>query len=393
MHRSSNVVVLQPKHSIPAPRIGIIGGGQLAKMTAMAAVQFGCEIVVLERKDDFPAHSLDTHAIVGDWNDPALVLQLGSLTDVVMLENEIVNTEVLKALTADGHKLWPSAEMMSLVQDKLRQKETFVKAGIPLPRYADAPTQESLRAFGFPAVLKKRRDSYDGKGNATVQTAADVAAAWEQLRGDENALYVEEFCSFCMELAVIVTRGQTGEIVSYPVVETINREHICHIVKAPAAVPADIAAEATSIALKAIESIGGVGSFGVELFLLADGRIVLNEIAPRVHNTGHYTIEACLCSQFENHVRAVLGWPLGSSQMIVPAACMVNLLGYAEGSGVPQGLSDALAVTGTHIHVYGKTRSVRGRKMGHITALGETMDEAFARAQKAADFIRFGDEA
>jgi 5-(carboxyamino)imidazole ribonucleotide synthase len=193
-----------------------------------------------------------------------------------------------------------------------------------------------------------------------------------------------------MELAVIVTRGQDGTTVTYPVVETVNREHICHVVKAPAAVSAPVAAEAARIARAAVEAIGGVGSFGVELFLLAGDKLLLNEIAPRVHNTGHYTIEACLCSQFENHIRAVLGWPLGSPGMIVPAACMVNLLGYAEGSGVPVGLSDALKVPGTHIHVYGKTRSERGRKMGHITVLGESVEHAYARAQEAADYLRFG---
>ncbi len=143
-------------------------------------------------------------------------------------------------------------------------------------------------------------------------------------------------------------------------------------------------------AVRAVEAIEGVGSFGVEFFLLTDGQILLNEIAPRVHNTGHYTIEACECSQFENHVRAVLGWPLGSPLMVAPAAVMVNLLGFDEGAGTPQGLAEALGVQGAHVHVYGKTRSERGRKMGHVTALGPDMKTALSLAQKAADCIRFG---
>ena len=172
---------------------------------------------------------------------------------------------------------------------------------------------------------------------------------------------------------------------------TVNREHICHIVTVPAAVPADVGQTMADLAVRAVEATAGVGSFGVEAFLTADGRVLINEIAPRVHNTGHYTIEACACSQFENHVRAVLGWPLGSTAMVAPAAAMVNLLGYSDGPGVPHDLTDALRVPGAHVHVYGKTRSARGRKMGHVTALGATVDAALAVAQEAADCVRFGE--
>jgi 5-(carboxyamino)imidazole ribonucleotide synthase len=303
-----------------------------------------------------------------------------------------VSIDALAAIADKGHQLWPKTATIALVQDKLRQKQTFADAGLPVPRFADVPSQEALREFGFPAVLKKRRNSYDGKGNATLRSESDIPVAWSQLGGADEALYAEEFCNFTMELALIVTRGQDGTMVSYPVVETMNREHICHIVKAPAEIPAAVAATATDIAMRAVKTIGGVGSFGVELFYLSDGRILMNEIAPRVHNTGHYTIEACLCSQFENHVRAVLGWPLGPTNMVAPAACMVNLLGYGGGSGAPLGLREAMSIPGAHVHVYGKTRSARGRKMGHVTALGQTIEEARARAQQAADCIQFGGE-
>jgi 5-(carboxyamino)imidazole ribonucleotide synthase len=312
-------------------------------------------------------------------------LQLAERADVVTLENEFVNLDALAAIEAAGHPLFPTVATMRLVQDKLLQKQTFAAAGLPVPRFADAPTPDAVRAFGFPCVLKKRRNGYDGKGNATLRTAADLPAAWAKLEGDRLALYVEEFCEFARELAVIITRGQRGEIVRYPVVETINRDHICHIVKAP--LPDAGAAE---LAQRAVEAVGGVGSFGMEFFQRADGSVLINEIAPRVHNTGHYTIEACVCSQFENHVRAVLGWPLGSPAMRAPAAVMINLLGAGDGDGTPVGLERALAVPGAHIHIYGKRRSARGRKMGHVTALGATMDEALATARQAADSIRFG---
>ena len=390
MHRSDRAPQLRPLAAMPAPRLGILGGGQLAKMTAAAAAQFGCEVVVLERQEDFPAHSLDAHAIIGDWDAPADLLKLAPLVDVVTLENEFVCTEALSILARQEFPVWPSVATMRLVQDKFVQKTAFAMAGLPLPRFAEAPTREAVRQFGFPCVLKARRNGYDGKGNATVQSAPALEAAWTQLDGDRNALYVEEFCPFVRELAIIMTRGQDGQVARYPVVETVNREHICHVVKVPAEVPARVAAQAADIAERAIAAVNGVGSFGMELFLMADGALRINEIAPRVHNTGHYTIEACACSQFENHVRAVLGWPLGPTDMRAPAAAMVNLLGYGNGPGTPRGLQPALRVPGAHVHVYGKTVSKRGRKMGHVTALGATVEQALATAQQAADCIRFG---
>lgn len=390
MHRSDEANPLRPLTLVPLPRLGVIGGGQLAKMTAAAASSFGCEVVVFERQEEFPAHSVDTHALIGDWNRPEDLLRLAPLVDVVTLENEFVCTDALSVLADHRHTLWPSAGTLALVQDKYRQKCVFVEAGLPVAPFANAPTRDSVIRFGFPAVLKKRRNSYDGKGNATVMSEHDLEAAWRSLDGDANALYVEALYPFVMELAIIVTRGQNGETVQYPVVETVNREHICHVVKAPADVNRHVAAEVMDYAARAVAAIQGVGSFGLEFFLSADGAVVLNEIAPRVHNTGHYTIEACACSQFENHVRAILGWPLGSPAMVAPAAAMVNLLGFGDGPGTPVGLEQALSVSGAHIHIYGKARSARGRKMGHVTALGLSVDEAAMAAQRAADCIRFG---
>lgn len=372
------------------PRLGVLGGGQLAKMTATAAAQLGCEVFVLERKPEFPADSLDTHAIIADWDDPQQLLRFGSMVDAVTLENEFVSVAALEALAAGGHVLKPGTATMKLVQDKYLQKATLAGAGLPVARFASVPEPAAARRFGFPAVLKKRFDSYDGKGNATVQTAADLETTWARLNGDRNHLYIEELCSLRMELAIIVTRASNGDMICYPVVETVNHDHICHVVKAPAVVPGAVAAQVEDFARCAITAVDGVGSFGIEFFLCDDGRLLVNEIAPRVHNTGHYTIEACVCSQFENHLRAVLGWPLGSATMRTPAAAMVNLLGRADCPGAPHGLHQALAVPGAHVHIYGKTRSARGRKMGHVTALGPTVDAALATASEAAGHIRFG---
>jgi 5-(carboxyamino)imidazole ribonucleotide synthase len=380
-----------------ARTLGIIGGGQLAKMLAQSASQFGCDVVILERNEHSPASNLASETVLGDWDNPDTLLALGKLVDVVTLENEFVDADSLAALEKFGHTLWPSSATVRLVQDKLLQKRALAEAGLPVPRFAPAPDSASVAAaatdFGWPLVLKKRRNGYDGKGNFTVRSAGDIDAAWAQLNGGGNALFVEEFCPFTMELAMMITRGRDGATACYPVVETVQRDHICHLVKAPAPVPAELAARAADIARKAVETVGCVGAMGVEMFLDRDGKILINELAPRVHNSGHYTIEGCVCSQFENHVRAVLGWPLGSPALRAPAAVMVNLLGAASGTGAPHGLARALAVPGAHPHIYGKSLSAPGRKMGHLTTLGNTLEDALATAQRAADFIKFGGEA
>jgi 5-(carboxyamino)imidazole ribonucleotide synthase len=353
MHRSDLAPPLRPLAAVPLPRLGILGGGQLAKMTA--AARFGCEVVVLEREGDFPAHSVDTPAIVGDWNDPRELLGLAPLVDVVTIHNEFVDTSALAALEDGRHRLWPSSATVALVQDKLRQAAAFAAAGLPL-----------------------------------LRTEADLPAAWAPLDGDRHPLHAEEFRAFAKELATIVTHGHDGALARYPVVETFQRDHVCYVVVGPAAVSADVAAEASDLACRTAAAIGGVGSFGMELFPGADGRLEINESAPRVHNSGHCTIEACACSQIENHGRAVLGQPLGSTTLVAPAAAMVNLLGHRDGPGVPLGLLDALREPGASVDVCGKSKSARGRKMGHVTALGATPDEALSITQRAADCIRFG---
>lgn len=401
MHETYDREILQlaePARVPPAinPRLGIVGGGQLAKMTALAGLQLGCEVVVLERNNYSPAANLASHSIVGDWDNPEALLQLAARVDVVTLENEFVAAASLRALEQCGYRLYPTASSIALVQDKLVQKQTLAAAGLRLPRFeAVANVAEVERAgakLGWPLLLKARRNAYDGKGNATVRRASDAADAWRKLSGDQGReLFVEEFCHFSTELAVVVTRGRNGETATYPVVETTQLDHICHVVKAPAPVPPDVAARATEVARQAVAAVGAVGSFGVEMFLVNAAEIVVNELAPRVHNSGHFSIEACRCSQFENHVRAVLGWPLGDTRMVAPAAVMVNLLGVGKAAGRPVGIERALAIPGAHIHIYGKAMSGAGRKMGHVTALGATMPEALATAQRAAAEIRFGE--
>lgn len=374
-------------------RIAILGGGQLARMSAYAAYRLGCEIGIVARPtDDSPALLTASERFVGDWSAPALLDAVAGYADAVLLENEFISPDILRYLEATGKpQVTPSSHTIALVQDKFLQKTALAQAGLPVPRFAEADSTEAVaeagRRFGFPLVLKCRTNGYDGYGNELIRSAADIEPAFEKLLKRGSRLMVEEFVPFTKELAVMAARNRRGDEVVYPVVETIQHAHVCHTVLAPAAVSATTAACVTALARRILEAIEGVGVFGVELFLLTDGEVLINEIAPRPHNSGHYTIEACETSQFENHVRAGLNLPLGSPRMRTPAAVMVNLLGGFDAPARPTGLEAALQVPGTTVHLYGKKASRPGRKMGHVTALGEDLIETRERALRAARAI------
>ncbi len=383
-----------PGALVASARLGIIGGGQLARLTALAALPLGCEVVVLERNPHSPGARLTPESVVGDWADPGVLARFAARVDVLTLENEFVPADLLRPLAAAGVPVFPTPASLALTQDKFIQKSTLAAAGLPVPEFCAVASPEEIAAaagrFGWPVVLKSRCLGYDGKGNVTLRSADEIAAGWRKLGGGSNPLLVEAYWPFEHELAVIVTRGRTGEEAVYPVVETIQRHHICHEVWAPAELAHGVAEQAASLARRAVAAVGGIGSFGVEIFLGAAGRLAINELAPRVHNSGHYTIEACECSQFENHARAVLGWPLGSPRLVRPAAAMVNLIGERFGPGWAAGLPGALAVPGAHVHLYGKAMSGPGRKLGHVTVLADTATAARQAARSAARSLSFG---
>lgn len=371
--------------------LGILGGGQLARMTAEAASQLGIEVSVLEKEANSPAGRIAVREVVGGWLDFDRLAEMAEGALAVTLENEFVDVAALEWLEARGVAVYPSSATLARIQDKFLQKRFMRAAGIPTPDFgevtrADDVTQ-AAQQWGWPLVLKGRRNSYDGYGNATLRGAADIAPALERLGFPDRTLYVERWAPFTRELAVMVARGATGETVVYPTVETEQQNHICHIVRAPAPGGQAVALRAAEIALAAVEAIEGVGVFGVEMFELEDGSVLFNEIAPRPHNTGHYTIEGCVTSQFENHVRATLGLPLGSVELMAPAAVMVNTLGVRSGPAEARGMAAALRTPGAHVHVYGKLATREGRKMGHITALGATVAEAEAVARAAAEAL------
>ncbi|GBD02017.1 N5-carboxyaminoimidazole ribonucleotide synthase [bacterium HR18] len=372
------------------PVIGILGGGQLGRMTAMAALRMGLQVRFLVPEPTGSAESLG-ETMVGDWQDPAVLRHFASGCTVVTVESEWAPADLLEPVLPKDTALWPKAETIKWIRDKGTQKRVLAKAGLPLPDFACCTTlEEALAAaerLGYPVVLKRYRGSYDGYGNFTAHTPEALANGWARL-AQEDGLLVEVWIPFVRELAVLVARSPSGQEVLYPVVYTEQREHRCYLVQAPADVPDAVATEAQRLARAAVEAVGGVGIMAVELFELSDGRLLINELAPRPHNTGHYTIEGCYTSQFENHVRAILDWPLGSPELREPVAVMVNILGQRRSDQLDlSGLPEALRIPGVFIHLYGKTAVRPGRKMGHVTATGRDANEVRHRAETAASLI------
>lgn len=380
------------QHPLFPHRLGILGGGQLARMTLQAAIPLGTDVAILADAADSPAGRCASHEVVGDWHDQTALHRFADLVDVVTLENEFVDAPALERLASWNKLVRPPAAVLGLIQDKLIQKHTLADAGLPVPHFVAVATPADIEAAGaqqgWPLVVKARRNGYDGYGNATIHAPHDIAPALDRLGWPQRAVFVEQMVPFVCELAVLVARGVDGDQVTYPVVETVQRDHICHIVRAPAPIPASIAQQAVMVAQAAVEAVNGVGITAVELFHTANDTILINELAPRPHNSGHFSIDACHTSQFENHLRAVLGLPLGDPALRVPAAVMVNLLGERNGPTEMRGLAEALNVRDAHVHLYGKRDVRRGRKMGHVTALGKSVAEAEERAQAAAAMIK-----
>lgn len=377
-------------NSLSFPTVGILGGGQLGKMMAAEAVRLGIDARLLSPKDAGPMQPY-SGAQAGDWTDPEVLRPFVSSCDVVTVESEWAPAAEAAKVLPEETALWPSPRTLSLIKDKGVQKQHLLDAGCPVPDFVRCETvEETLEAaedFGYPTMLKQYRGAYDGYGNATVHSPNELKEAWPELAA-EDGLMVETFAEFSRELAVQVARRPNGEQVVYPVAYTEQRNHRCHAVEVPADIDDAIAEKARRIARDAVEAVEGVGLIAVELFEMPDGRVLINELAPRPHNTGHYSIEGSHTSQFENHVRALLDWPLGSPKLRAPVAVMVNVLGRREGTPPRvDGLRDALEVDGVTPHIYGKPDVRPGRKMGHVTAVGNDREEVRKRAEMAASAI------
>jgi 5-(carboxyamino)imidazole ribonucleotide synthase len=365
--------------------VGIAGAGQLARMTCLAAWPLGVRVAVLGRPDE-PSAPMAAGLVEGDWRDAEAVRALGAAARVVTLENEFVDAGALAAVEAAGTSVRPDAGALARVQDKALQKELLRAEGLPTAPFLVVTREDEVAAagrdLGWPVMLKARRLGYDGYGNALCADEAEAREAFGRLDAGDGVL-AEGVVDFARELAAMVARTPGGAEAVYPVVETVQRNHVCHEVTAPAPVAPDVAERAAELARRAAAAARGVGVTGVEMFVERDGTVLVNELAPRPHNSGHYTIEACETSQFENHLRGVLDLPLGEVGMRAPAAAMVNLLGSGAGPARPR-VARALAVPGAHLHLYDKAQVRPGRKMGHVTALGPSAGDALARARRAA---------
>lgn len=370
-------------------RIGIVGGGQLGRMITQEAQKMGYTVTVIDPTPDSPAAQAGAQQIIAHYNDHDAIRKLADVSDVITFEIELANADVLDELAQKGVDIHPSAKTLEIIKDKLLQKQFLKKAHIPVAEFVKVEDKKDIKnaaqKFGYPILLKARFDAYDGRGNALIKNEKQITRGMKKLAG--RKLYVEKFVPFVKELAVMTARNTNGEIKTYDVVETIQKNNICHIVKAPAEIDRTIMLKAKKLAEKTMQHLQGAGVFGIEMFLTKDGKVYLNEIAPRVHNSGHYTIEGNHTSQFAQHIHAITGNSLQKTTMQYPAAVMINILGSREGKAEPKGIEDAEKIPGIRVHMYGKLQTKPERKMGHLTATGKTVKEALSNAKKARKLI------
>lgn len=372
-------------------RVGIIGGGQLAWMMGDAAEKLGLELLIQTPGKSDPAVAIAKETIFAAVDDGKATADLATRCDVITFENEFIDWDALHQLALQGVVFHPSLEAIAPLLDKYQQRGYLEDLGLPVPKFfslegsaegleSNTPTQPlELQDLDFPCVLKARRYGYDGQGTFVIHSKAELESIWQKL--DYQPVLMEEFIPFEKELAVMAARSTTGEVVVYPVVETQQEDQVCRRVYAPVEVSLEVVQQVEGICQTLLEALQVVGIYGIELFLTQDGQVLINEIAPRTHNSGHYTLDACETSQFEQQLRAVSGLPLGSPAMTCPQAVMVNLLGYEVAESDYFAKRQQLAtIPGAVVRWYGKNQSRPGRKLGHVTVLLENNRRETAEA-------------
>jgi 5-(carboxyamino)imidazole ribonucleotide synthase len=373
------------------PVVGMVGGGQLARMTHQAAISLGQSLRVLSEKPDDSAALVAADVPIGTHTDLAALREFAKGCDAVTFDHEHVPTEHIQALEAEGVKIFPGSKALVFAQDKGLMRERLAELGAPIPRWRRVGSAEEIVAFAgetsWPVVAKATRGGYDGRGVwmvGTPEAAADLVSTG-------IPLIVEERVPLRRELAALVARSPFGQVAAYPVVETVQKDGICVEVIAPAqGLDDELALEAQQLAIDLANELGVIGLLAVELFQTDDG-IVVNELAMRPHNSGHWTIEGARTSQFEQHLRAVLDYPMGSTELTAPVVVMANVLGGEPGGiSIDERLHHLFAaVPDARVHLYGK--QVRpGRKIGHVTVLGSDLEEVRARAARAARWLQEG---
>ena len=371
---------------LPGSTLGILGGGQLGAMFAVAAKRMGYRVEAISDVADCPAARVCDRVHVGGYADAAFLARAAATLDVVTFEFENVPAAAGRALAAVV-PVRPHPDVLFTTQDRAREKAFLVTHGFACAAHRIVRSRDDLQAavrdLGLPAVLKTAAFGYDGKGQAKLATAADVDPAWAALGAGPDGpreLVLESWIDFDCELSVVAARGLDGAVAAFAPARNAHAHHILDVSSVPAGLPDDVVATATGTTERILTALGVVGVACVEFFVTKDGRVLVNEIAPRTHNSGHLTIEACETSQFEQQVRAVCGLPLGSTRPVAPAA-MANLLGdcwFSDGTGVGRepDWAAALAVPGVRLHLYGKTEPRPGRKMGHLTAIAASAEAA-----------------
>lgn len=372
--RENNVI-------LPPAKIGIIGGGQLGKMLAFEAKRMGYRVIILDPTPNSPAGQVADEQIVGSLQDSNEIRKLAELTDVITYEFEFVNADVLCQLESEGYKIYPSGNTLKKVQNKYIQKSIFENSGLPVPNFIKvngiSDINHAIKEFGLPIILKNCTGGYDGKGNFVIKDKKDIESIKDELSLEKCEMMIEEFVTFEREISIVVARSFDGKIAYFPVAENIHEDSILKLTKVPAKISDELENRIRSIARKVLEIFDDVGIFCVELFLSTNGEVYINEVAPRPHNSAHYTIEACITSQFEQQLRAVTGMPLGSTKLMSPAV-MVNILGKQPiyGNYTVEGVSEILEEDGVYLHFYGKKFSNVRKKIGHITVLDDSLEKA-----------------
>ena len=368
-------------------RLGIIGGGQLGMMITEAAKNLSneiSEIIVLDPTENCPAAQAGAKQIVGDFKDEDAIVKLAEQSDIITYEIESGNTDVLSKVKAE---IEPSPSTLGIIQDKLLQKTFLLENELPISQFYKITSLDDLREkineLGLPVLLKSRRDAYDGRGNYKISSLEKIEKAYQYFDG--KSLMVEKFVDFKMEVSVIAVRNTKGEIAVYPLVENIHEDNILKMTVAPARVSDDVINDAGEIAKKTMDVLKGAGVFGIEMFIDQNDRILINEIAPRVHNSGHHTLQSCRTSQFEQHLRAILGLELGSTDLI-HRTIMCNILGPNgfEGKYKPVEIQK----DGVYLKMYGKDVSKPQRKLGHFNVVDLNDSESIIRLLEIANEIK-----
>ncbi len=368
-------------------RLGVLGGGQLGRMLIQSATDFDIKVAIIDPSVQAPCRTLAHEFSVGDFSDYQTVMDFGKGKDVLTIEIEHVNTDALRQLQKQGVKVFPQPEVLEIVKDKGLQKQFYADHGIATApfRLINEKADIAKNMDALPCMQKLRTGGYDGRGVTAIRSAADLDKAFDA------PSVMEEFVDFDMEISVIIARNERGEIKTFPVVELeFNPEaNLVEFLVSPGRVSQEISDKAQKLAVKVIEAFDMVGLLAVEMFVTKDGNVLVNEVAPRAHNSGHQTIEGNVTSQYEQHLRAILNLPLGDTETI-QSAVMINLLGEKGHTGPVkyEGLEEAMALGGVHPHIYGKAETKPFRKMGHVTITGADLDETVSKARKVMEIIK-----